>query len=71
MCGNHNGLFHPIYYGLSYKGNSLLENIQEARYDSVKNYEYNNILLQDRSIISFSGIRKSDLRFVGFLIKYI
>ena len=45
MCGNHNGLFYPIYYGLSYKGNSLLENIQEARYDSVKNYEYNNIVL--------------------------
>ena len=58
MCGNHNGLFYPIYYGLSYKGNSLLENIQEARYDSVKKYECNNILLQDPSIISFSGIRK-------------
>ena len=48
MCGNHNGLFYPIYHGWPYKGNSLLENIQEARYDSVKNYEYNNILSQDR-----------------------
>ena len=37
MCGNHNGLFYPIYYGLSYKGVSLLDNIEQARYDSVKN----------------------------------